>query len=167
MDIKKILNEGRSSQATIGLTKREFLKLLPYFEKELTKKRRRKNKNPKKAGRKPVLETSEIKLFFILFYLKTYPTFDVLAINFNMHRSNACRWVHFYVEILIAALKSSGSLPKRKFKNKNDFINSFPNLKLVITDGTERRRRRPKNGVKQKEFYSGKKNSYDEECMSL
>ena len=158
MDIQKILSDNRTSQANIGLTKKEFDKLLVYFEEVYNNfKNKRKNINRKNAGRKGSLKTFEERLFFILYYLKTYPTFDVLAANFNLHRSNACRWVHFYVDIVIEALDLSGAIPKRKFKDKDEFVEAFPNLKILITDGTERRRRRPIYSEEQKEFYSGKK----------
>ena len=44
-------------------------------------------------------------------------------------------------------------------KNQEEFIKCFPEFKIVITDGTERRKRRPKNKDLQKEYYSGKKNA--------
>jgi hypothetical protein len=40
---------------------------------------------------------------------------------------------------------------------KEEFIEHFPDIKFVIADGTERRKRRPKNAALQKEYYSGKK----------
>ncbi|EMF80398.1 DDE family endonuclease domain protein [Leptospira weilii serovar Topaz str. LT2116] len=57
-------------------------------------------------------------------------------------------------------MKQVGALPKQSFKNKAEFMKFFPDLKVVITDGTERRRRRPQNREKQKEFYSGKKKTH-------
>lgn len=42
------------------------------------------------GGRQGVLTSPEQKLLFILYYLKTYPTFDVLAATFGLPRSKAC-----------------------------------------------------------------------------
>lgn len=160
MDIQKILSDTRSSQANFGLTPREFYKLVPIFIAELSKLvNKTKKKNIRNAGRKAVLDTDEKKLAFTLYYLKTYPTFDVLGSIFGLNRSTACTLAHQYIDILLDALKKTGVVPKEKFKNRNEFILDFPDLKVVITDGTERRRRRPKNKDNQKEFYSGKKNS--------
>jgi hypothetical protein len=161
MDIDKIFSDNRSSQAHIGMTGKEFFKLLPFFESACTNcnKSKSKTKNIRNAGRKSKLDTMEKRLFYALYYLKAYPTFDILGGAFGMDRGTACKWAHRYVDVLRSALKQSGALPKRKFKNRNEFIDYFPELKIVITDGTERRRRRPKNSEKQKEFYSGKKNA--------
>ncbi|WP_375340289.1 transposase family protein [Okeania sp.] len=38
------------------------------------------------GGRKAPLPTVEDKLFYILFYLKCYPTFDLASILFDMDR---------------------------------------------------------------------------------
>lgn len=72
MDIARILSNDRTSQASIGLTKSVFVKLVPEFDKALGKGTK---KNPYRGGRKDTLRTSEEKLFFILFYLKNYPPF--------------------------------------------------------------------------------------------
>ena len=158
MDTRKILSDNRTSQATIGLTEHEFLLLIPWFE-EILKIRKKERPNPFRRGRPGILKDVKDKLFFILYYLKTYPTFDVLSATFGMHRSNACRWVHYYVSILIEALEKAGALPRRSFRDTDEFIEAFPGLKLVIADVTERRKRRPKDSKMQKEYYSGKKNA--------
>lgn len=36
----------------------------------------------------------EDKLFFVLFYFKCYPTFDLAGILFDFDRSQANRWLH-------------------------------------------------------------------------
>ena len=44
------------------------------------------------------LRTAENKLFFILFYLKNYPTFDVLGFIFDLNPSNFMNkmWNNYY-----------------------------------------------------------------------
>ena len=155
-DITSIIKENRLSLAHIGLTERQFNNLLVFFKKEYEKVKK-KRENIKKAGRKSKLSTIEKKLFFILYYMKTYPTYDMLSGIFGLHRSNACRNVFFLMEILKNTLKRAGILPVRSIKSKKDFQKIFKKIKFIIVDGTERRRRRPKNKVKQRIFYSGKK----------
>ena len=46
------------------------------------------------GGRKGLLVSPEQKLLFLLFYLKTYPTFDVLGATFGLSRSKACERAH-------------------------------------------------------------------------
>ena len=156
MEINKILSEKRSCVANIGIRSNHFSEILSNFERILLRFDNRRRKKGK-GGRKSKLKTPEEKLFFVLYYLKTYPTFDVLAANFDMHRSNACRGVHYYSRILFWTLKKMNLLPQRKIGNKEEFLKLFPSIKIAITDGTERRKRRPKNPEKQRLFYSGKK----------
>ena len=49
------------------------------------------------------------------------------------------------------------ALPKRKLTSIEEFIESFPEVKRVILDGTERPIQRSKDQEKQKQDYSGKK----------
>ena len=58
------------------------------------------------GGRNPELTTAEDKLFFILFYVKCYPTFDVAGVLFEVHRSQAHRWVHTLRPLLEQTLET-------------------------------------------------------------
>ena len=109
------------------------------------------------AGRKPTLATVEAKLFFILFYFKVYPTFDLAGFLFDLDRSQANRWVHRLHPLLEAALGEKLALPKRKLTSLEEFVEAFPDVERVILDGTERPIQRAKDRDKQKENYSGKK----------
>jgi hypothetical protein len=153
MDIERVLKDDRTSQASIGLTKAVFEQLIPVFEKGLVKCTK---KNHYRGGRKDSLKTSRERLFFILFYLKNYPTYDVLGMQFGIHRSNAFRKVTRYMEALRIALKSTGSLPAESI---GELTARLKDIKLVIVDGTEQRKNRPKDSKKQKDYYSGKKNT--------
>ncbi len=165
-DMDKVLSDERSSQANLGLLPEDFYKLLPFFEEEIEiLKSKRITKNRNNAGRKSRLDTNMKRLYYALYYLKVYPTFDVLGATFGMDRGTACKWAHRYVDVLLKALKRAKVLPKRKIKNLQEFIDCFPELKIVITDGTERRKRRPKDKGLQKEYYPGKKMPFNEKCM--
>ena len=59
--------------------------------------------------------------------------------------------------VLEKALGRKIALPKRKLKSIEEFIESFPEVKRVILDGTERPIQRAKDQEKQKQDYSGKK----------
>lgn len=166
MNLEKVLKNPRLMLALTGLTAKEFDGLLPIFAECLTKKMRQKHtENPNKqrkfgGGRKGFLKTSAIKLFFVLFYYKCYPTYDVATFLYNCNRSNACRRQHFLGGILQAALGKKLALPKRQLRNVEDFLKAFPEAKEVFIDGTERPIQRPKNSQKQKANYSGKKHRH-------
>jgi len=86
--------------ALIGLARHEFEILLDSFTKTYnewiwdTYKNTPKRKRKPGGGSKGGLETKENKLFFILRYFKSYPTYDTLGWEFGMDRSTACRNVH-------------------------------------------------------------------------
>jgi hypothetical protein len=109
------------------------------------------------GGRKGNLENPAEKLFFILFYFKCYPTFDVLGLFFNLNRSNACRNVHKLTLILEKVLGKKMVLPKRRINSLEEL---FPWAKDIFIDGTESPIQRSSDNEKQKESYSGKKKAH-------
>ena len=79
-----------------------------------------------------------------------------MGVEFGMHRSNAYRNVNRYMEGLKKALQKCHCIPsdsigamKKKLKD----------VEVIIIDGTEQRKNRPKDAEKQKDYYSGKKNA--------
>lgn len=152
MNIEAALNDIRTSQATIGLSPKVFESLVYPFDNAL---KRVTKKNPYRGGRSNILKTSREKLFFVLYYLKTYPTYDVLGVEYGMHRSNAYRNVQRYLMALKLALQEESALPVSTLTELHEKVED---VKLIIVDGTEQRRNRPKNKAKQRQYYSGKKN---------
>lgn len=149
-------------KALIGMSYQEFLELLPAFERELYQYAVHKQGRKRKvgAGKKGHLKTSADKLFFILLYLKTYPTFDVLAFFSDKGRGRSCEAVHLYLHILEKALGKKIVLPERKITSVEEFLEKFPEVKDVFVDGTERRIQRPKKAKQNKRTYSGKKKAH-------
>lgn len=58
------------------------------------------------GGRKGGLASPQQKLLFILYYLKTYPAFDVLAATFSLPRSKACEHAHRLAKALERMLRA-------------------------------------------------------------
>ena len=163
ININKALKNNRVLKSLTGLSIEKFKELIPYFEtilKEDNGKRIQNDKNRQRkegGGSKPTLENSEAKLFYILFYVKVYPTFDLAGFIFDVNRSQTNRWMHKLLPILEKALDRRVVLPKRKIENVEAFIKSFPEVKDLFIDGTERRVERSSEYKKQKLDYSGKK----------
>jgi hypothetical protein len=67
----------------------EFTKCLDLSRKLRDQRRQIARRRKPGGGRKGVLSTPEQKLFFILFYLKNYPTFDVLGALFDLSPAKA------------------------------------------------------------------------------
>jgi len=141
----------------------EFETLLIYFEQVwneyivINHVNIRGRKRKYGGGRKPVLLKIEDKLLFILYYFKTYPLQSVIAVQFGMSQSQANEWIHKLSAVLRMALDKLGQMPERDAPALKDALQNISHDEEAAIDGTERRRQRPKDGEKQKEYYSGKK----------
>ena len=158
LNIEGALKQDRLLRALTGLNRKAFDALMPsfssiYFETQQSKPRQR----ALGGGRKARLLTTQDKLFFILFYFKCYPTFDVAGLLFDMHRSQAHEWMHRLQPILEAALGQKMALPERHIESIEAFLSRFPGVQRVMIDGTERPIARPQDPEEQKQNYSGKK----------
>jgi hypothetical protein len=143
-----------------GLNRKAFDELGEVFSavyQETLQSDPKPRKRARGGGRKARLQSMESKLFFILFYFKCYPTFDVLSFLFDLERGRANRWMHRLQAILETALGKKMALPERKLESIEQFLERFPEVKEVILDGTERPVQRPQDATQQKEHYSGKK----------
>lgn len=146
-----------------SLTPTEFEKLLLSFEKAWSNyqenqvsKHRSQRKRKEGGGRKGSIKKVEDKLLFILVYFKIYPLQVVQGQLFGMSQPQANYWIGVLSPILQKALAYEKQLPSRSPQSLDEVLSKYDTLNLQI-DGTERRRQRPKNKTKQKEFYSGKK----------
>lgn len=112
------------------------------------------------GGRKGVLYTIALKLLFLLFYLKNYPTFDTLGSTFGMSRSKSCKHVHTLLPILHETLQRLDVLPHREFDSVEAFQKAFEGMDRVAIDATERAHQRPVDDKMQSELYSGKQKDH-------
>lgn len=152
-----------------GLTPAEFRDLLPAFQTtyeqfypitDRTAAGQPRQRWPG-GGRHSALSSSADQLLFVLVYLKTYPLQVVLGQLFGLSTSQANYWLHHLLPVLRSALDSLGVLPERngaRLARKSVPPKKAP--RVVIIDGTERRRQRPKKAEKQTLHYSGKKKTH-------
>jgi DDE superfamily endonuclease/Helix-turn-helix of DDE superfamily endonuclease len=160
LDLERILTQDRLMRSLTGLNRKAFEALLPSFTAAYQESRVKPGIVRQRAlggGRKAMLKTSAQKLFYILFYCKCYPTFDLLGVLFNFDRSCAWDWVQGLLPILEAALGQKQVLPARKLRSIGEFFEQFPEVQAVILDGTERPIQRSKDAQTQKKHDSGKK----------
>jgi len=89
LDIQRIRKSDRGMKAVIGLTTKEFETLTHSFATALTKSKQPKKDRKRKegAGPKHTLKEIEEKLFFVLFYMKCYPTFDVAGFFYGVDKA--------------------------------------------------------------------------------
>src|SRR5712664_651790 len=153
-------------QRLTGLSMAEFERLLPAFtqayHQQVIQPRLTAPDRVRAAGggQKGALKEVADKLLFILVYARVYPLLFVQGMFFGMAESKACTWVKVLLPVLDAALEQNHVRPKRaKGRTLEEIIKEFPELKELgmLTDGTERPIRRPKEAQEQKEAYSGEK----------
>jgi DDE superfamily endonuclease/Helix-turn-helix of DDE superfamily endonuclease len=161
MNMAKVMNDRRVLRALLGMCRSEFVALREVFvqaleRQSLSKKRQR----APGGGAKGVLDDVDKKLFFVLFYLKVYPTFDVLGALFGKPRGRSCQAIHGYLPALETALGRKCVLPQRRIGSVEEFRQRFPQVKDVMLDGAERPMQRPKSARRNRRHYSGKKKSH-------
>jgi hypothetical protein len=158
LNIERAFHSPRALQALTGVSQAEFEQLEKRFTQVVGGHRgKRHRKRLPGAGRKHTLRTLPAKLFFILFYLKCYPTFDVAGLLFEVDRSRACRWVGDWLPLLEAVLGQAAVLPVRQIRSVEEFLQRFPEVHDLFIDGTERPTQRPQKATRQRARYSGKK----------
>lgn len=152
-DVKR---KPKTLQSMTSLTRDEFEALIPGFEQAWEEQQEAEGYDPSKGGRKPALQRSEERLFFVLFYLKTYPLQEVLAHLFGLSQGTANQWVHRLSTTLKRALSNAEQLPARLPEEMLERL-AQEGAQDVALDGAGRRVNRPKDEEKQKRYYSGKK----------
>lgn len=158
MYIERAFKSDRVCKSLTGMTVSEIDNLVPIFSEMLyISAKSKKRHRSVGGGRTGELSSPKHKLFFILFYFKCYPTYDLAGFIFNVHRSRPCDWYHKLSKILEQALGRELVLPKRQMSDLSDLLEQFPDVKELFVDGTERKTQRPKNSRNQKRKYSGKK----------
>jgi hypothetical protein len=167
IDIQKAMKSNRLMKALTGLKIKQFKILAVNFNVHLEKTFKKYRKVNLHQGRGFKLKSSQEKLFYILFYAKVYPSFDVAGFIFNADKSSCCRWAHWFIKALELALGQKCVLPKRKAKDLEKIFLKIPQIKEIFIDGTERPIRRPKNQEKQKDNYSGKKKRHTKKNLII
>ena len=160
----KNLTIDRTIRAIIGMNREKFDALVPHFSDAYQKiqEERHKNKEIKRlptGGKQGVFSSDDERLFFVLYYLKTYPTFDVLGFHFGLSAGHAHDYAEFFMRILKCALADRDRLPKETIENPEDLSQLVDNYADIIIDGVETPCVRPQDEERQKDHYSGKKNA--------
>ena len=158
--IDMILNNDRTSKAHIWLVRDEFELLLWTFDivcKEEEAKRRAKSSRSY-GGRKAIIYGSIQQLFFILWYLKTNPKYDIAWVIWWTDKTVISDYIVRYMPILLESLRRLWCVPAQtmeEFKLKY----KWRNLDMIRIDWTERRVTRSTKKKIQELYYSGKKNN--------
>src|SRR5437870_3099597 len=160
------MRDDRQMKALTGLSQAQFDHLLPVFsdiyrttqqqmyEEGVESGTRRRHPG---GGSKGKLPTMADKLQFVLYYYKTYPTFDVLGTHFAMARSKAHENLHKLSPILYDTLVHLDLMPYRELTTPEELKAALQGGDRLLIDATERAYHRSQDDAKQREHYSGKK----------
>ena len=161
-----LIRDDRQMKALTGLSQAQFDHLLPVFNDLYQAAQQQTYENGVASGtrrRKPgggskgKLPTMAEKLQFVLYYYKTYPTFDVLGTQFEMARSKAHENLHKLSPILYDTLVHLDLMPHREFTTPEELKAALRGGDRLLIDATERAYHRAQDEAKQREHYSGKK----------
>lgn len=172
LNLDRIYKKERLMRGMTGLTIKQFNELIEAFdnvyEKTIDADRSKRGCERKKgAGKKPRLATARLKLFFVLIYLKCYPTYDVLGVLFDLDGGNCCDWIKRLLPVLETTLGEKHMLPARKIRSVEEFLRLFPHEKDLLIDGTERRTQRSSCHKTQRKHYSGKKGCHTRKNLAM
>jgi hypothetical protein len=144
--LEKLFKSQRTMKAVFGLDEAKFNALAERMDDEWFKHLESKPGRIRApgGGQPSKIPTGAHKLAFILFYLKVYPTFDVMSVFSGINHADCCRWVHKLMPILEQLLGQKLCLPRRKISSVEEFRAAFPQTLEVIIDGMERPVRRAK-----------------------
>ena len=165
------IRDERQMKALTGLSQAQFDSLLPVFsdlyratqqqtyEKGIQSGTRRRRPG---GGSKGTLPTMMEKLQFVLYYYKTYPTFEVLGTQCAMARSNAHEHLPKLSPMLYDTLVPLELLPYRALATPEALKAALPGVDRLLIAAPERAYHRSQDEAKQREHDSGKKTAYVE-----
>jgi hypothetical protein len=157
------LSNPRVEKSVVGLTKVQFLKLSEFFDKTYHEIQNERLINGQirrlpKGGASGVLDNPQKMLFFILYYMKTYCTFDVLGFTFGFSSGHAHDHIKRIFPVLKRTLMALDVLPVRTISSVEELMQLVEKHGKIILDGVECSCVRPQDAEAQKAHYSGKKN---------
>jgi len=140
------IRDERQRKALTGLSQAQFDSLLPVFsdiyratqqqtyEEGIQSGIRRRRPG---GGAKGKLPTMPEQLQFVLYYYKTYPTFDVLSTQFAMARSKAHANLHKLSPILYDTLVHLELMPYRELATPEALKAALQGVDRLLIDATE------------------------------
>ena len=167
MNYDRIRSNSKQFLALTGFEPSEFDDLLAPFSEAYAAYHRKYDSRGKlralgarsAATERGPLAKVEIKLFFILYYLKTHPLEEALAAGFEMDQPQANKWKKKLLHILQQVLQTEGFSPSRSSKELYEVLQA-EEIAQVLLDGTERRVNRSVDDQTQEEHFSGKKKEH-------
>lgn len=124
------------------------------------KGRRRRRERAVGAGRHFKLPVKD-RVIMVLVYYRLYITYTLMEFLFGLDQSNVCRVIQKIERLIRRCLPIPQKLYEvtKRLKTKEEVEKYFPGF-MAFTDCTEQPIPRPKNRMKRKLYYSGKKKKH-------
>jgi DDE superfamily endonuclease/Helix-turn-helix of DDE superfamily endonuclease len=148
----------------LGINYQQFLQLLTqaelkHAEQAAARARQKIRVNAKGGGRQPILSVAE-EVCLCLFYLRHYPTFEILGLQFGVSKTEANDTVHYWLKILRVLLPAS--LLEEVGGRNSDYalVQEWLTQFQLLVDSLEQARERPGDHEEQRSYFSGKKQQH-------
>lgn len=148
------LRTDRQYRAATGVSMLEFEAIYGEFQRYYEPKQQL----PHLSGKIVLLADKREALFFILHYLKAYPTLENMGLYFGMSDATVSGFINLLKPCLKAAVQQQAGSIIRAFANQEEFDKAFEGVEDIFVDVTEIPIERAANQQKQRDHYSGKKN---------
>ena len=152
------------TKRVLGIDYNQFLQLLEqaemkHNERQAEVERQKIRVNSKGGGRKPLLSVAE-EVCLCLFYLRHYPTCEVLGLQFGVSKTEANDTVRYWLKIVRVLLPAS--LFEQVESNSSDYaiVQEWLTQCQLIVDSLEQARERPGDNTEQRSYFSGKKQQH-------
>ncbi len=173
--VKRLSRQGKHFQNFTGMKVEQFQEVLgavrPVYVKQ-ERARLKKGRKQRKAGggRKFELELEE-RLLLTLMYLRLYVSQTLLGYMFDLDDSNISREINkrmvpslkqvlpvpLQEELLTPSLQAQA---KKRISTLEELLEAHPEFKELLVDATEQEVPKPKDKLKRKQRYSGKKKQH-------
>jgi hypothetical protein len=148
----------------LGIDYQQFLQLLEQAQiKHAVQQAQREHQkirvNAKGGGRKPLLSVA-VLVCLCLFYLRHYPTFEILRLQFGISKTEANDTVHDWLKILRIMLPTSLLEQVESHRSDCAIVQEWLTQFQLIVDSLEQARERPGDKAGQRSYFSGKKQQH-------
>ena len=152
------------TKGILGINNSQFQQLLAQAELKQTqqqaeRERQKVRVNAPGGGRKPLLSVAE-QVCLCLFYLRHYPTFEILGLQFGISKTEANDTVHDWLKILRVLLPASLLEAVAPDSSDDERVQQELRQFQLIVDRFEQARERPGDNEEQRSYFSGKKKQH-------
>lgn len=152
------------TKRVLGIDYPQFLQLmdqaeLAHAQRQGEREAQKIRVNAKGGGRKTILSVAE-EVCLCLFYLRHYPTFEILGLQFGVSKTEANDTVHYWLSLLRVLLPAS--LLEAVASEDSDYamVQEWLSQFQLIVDSLEQARERPEDNQEQRSYFSGKKQQH-------